>query len=73
MISITERLKEYGMYIRKSRGGYNLGWTFGQRDHVIHTFPSKKEAENAAEEIIGQFWEFHGDDFQQFVEGFRFK
>jgi len=68
--SKAERLKEYGMYIKRTADGtYNLGWTFSRRRGGIANFPTYDDAYNAFEEVIDSFWEFHGEDFQRGVEG----
>ena len=67
--SKTERLKEYGMYIRrKSDGTYNLGWTAAQRPGGITNYPTYDEAYDAFEEAVNTYWEHHEEDFQQYVE-----
>jgi len=65
----TQRLKEYGMYIRRTaEGTYNLGWMFAQRRGGIANFPTYDDAYNAFEGIIDAYWEFRTDDFQEYVE-----
>ena len=67
--SKAERLKEYGMYIRRTADGtYNLGWTQSQRRGGVANFPTYDEAYNAFEEAVDTFWEYHGDDFMRYVE-----
>jgi len=66
----TERLKEYGMYIKRtSEGTYNLGWTQAQRRGGIANYPTYADAYNAFEDIVNTYWEYHGDDFMRYVEG----
>ncbi len=71
MSTIGERLREYGLYIKQAGNKYNLGWTHGTHKHVIHTFPSRKEAEEAASDMIMNYWEYRMDDFQEYVENYR--
>ena len=67
--SKAERLKEYGMYIRRTVGGtYNLGWTAAQRPGGIANYPTYGEAYDAFEEAVNTFWEYHGDDFMRYIE-----
>lgn len=67
--SKTDRLKEYGMYIRRTNDGtYNLGWTFSQRRGGIANFPTYDDAYNAFEEIIDRFWEYKSEDLMQLAE-----
>ena len=69
MQSKTERLKEYGMYIKRTtEGTYNLGWTFAQRRGGIANYPTYDEAYNAFEDIVNTYWEYHAEDFQRYVE-----
>lgn len=69
MQSKTERLKEYGMYIKRtSEGTYNLGWTQSQRRGGIANYPTYNDAYNAFEDIVSTYWEYHGEDFMHYVE-----
>ena len=68
--SRTERLKEYGMYIKRTADGtYNLGWTYAQIRGGVANFPTYDDAYNAFDGLVDSFWEYHGDDFMRFVEG----
>jgi len=67
--SKTGRLKEYGMYIKRTPDGtYNLGWTYSQRRGGIANFPTYDDAYNAFEEVINAYWEYRGEDFLNYVE-----
>lgn len=65
----AQRLKEYGMYIRRNRAGkYNLGFTDAPRPGGLGEFPTYDDAYDAFEQIVNRFWEFHGDRFLQLTE-----
>jgi len=67
--SRTNKLKEYGMYIRRTTDDtYNLGWTYSQRRGGIANYPTYDEAYEAFEDAINTFWEYHVEDFAQRVE-----
>jgi len=69
MQSKTERLKEYGMYIRRCQDGtHNLGWTYAQKPDGIANYPTYNDAYDAFEELINTYWEFHGDNFMEYIE-----
>jgi len=64
-----QRLKEYGMYIRKnSRSMYNLGWTDSQRPGGLAEFPTWDDAYNAFEDTVLCFWDARMEDFQTYME-----
>jgi hypothetical protein len=69
----TQRLKEYGMYIRiNKQGTYNLGFTFSQRPGGVGTFPTYDDAYEAFEHLVELFWEYKGDEFLMHAEDMIF-
>ena len=55
-----KRYTEYGLYIRKAKNDYVVG--FVGAGAVAH-FPTYDDAEYALNEAIDRAWEFYGDDF----------
>lgn len=65
----AQRLREYGMYIRKTgQGTFNLGWTQSQRPGGIGNFPTWDDAYDTFEEVVNLYWEYDKGDFQQWFE-----
>jgi len=55
-VNKAQRLKEYGMYIRKNKNGwYNLGWTASQRPGGLASFGTYDEAYDAFEQVVNGF------------------
>lgn len=62
----AQRLKEYGMHIRKNQQGtYNLG-VINYRG--VAKFTTYDDAYDAFEQIVDRFWEFHGDNFHNLAQ-----
>ena len=55
-----KRYTEYGLYIRKAKDDYVVGYVGA--GPIVH-FPTYDDAERAVENAIDQAWEFHGEDF----------
>ena len=57
---MKKRYTEYGLYIRKAKDDYVVG--FVGAGPVAH-YPTYDDAEKALEYAIDQAWESHGEDF----------
>jgi len=69
MTNKSQRLKEYGMYIRKNRDGtYSLGILHSGRPGGVAAFDSYDDAYSAFEQIIDRFWDYHMDNLYQMID-----
>ena len=57
---MKKRYTEYGLYIRKTKDDYVVG--FVGAGSVAH-YPTYDDAERALENAIDAAWEIHGDGF----------